>query len=75
MSDIRDWYIKNYPEDREGKNIKHVGFRETYQGMKKGEDFYKKIGVQDSVIRERVFNQMAKENKTSYNNIYKTWMK
>ena len=75
MSDIKDWYVKNYPSDPIGKEIKHVGFRETYQGMKQGKDFYKTIGVQDSVVRERVFNQMAKENKKSYNDIYNTWMK
>lgn len=74
MSDIKDWYRKNYPTDPVGNQIKSVGFRETYEAMKKGEDFYKKIGVQDSVVRERVFNQMAKENKTSSNKIYNTWL-
>lgn len=74
MSDIKSWYRKNYPSDTVGNQIKHVGFQETYNAMKKGEDFYNKIGVQDSVVRERVFNQMAKENKTSYDKIYNTWL-
>ena len=74
MSDIHDWYRKNYPNDELGKNINHVGFQETYQNMNKGKDFYKTVGVSDSVVRERVFSQMAKENKTSYDNVYNRWM-
>ena len=74
MSDIKDWYTKNYPTDELGRNLKHIGFRETYEEMKKGKDFYNTVGVEDSVVRERVFSQMAKENKKSYDDIYNTWI-
>ena len=76
MSDIKDWYTKNYPDDEMGSSLNNnIGFKESYNQMKKGKDFYDIVGTTDSVIRERVFSQMAKENKKTYNDIYNTWLK
>ena len=35
---------------------------------------YKVIGVGDSVVRERVFEELSKRTKKSYNDIYDIWL-
>ena len=73
---IRDWYIKNYPEDELGQDIKkNITFYNAFECLDRGKDFYNFLGVDDSVIRERVFQKLAKVMKCDYDYIYNQWLR
>lgn len=72
---IRDWYIKTYPTDEIGGEIdESVTFDDVFAGLKNHEDFYEMIGVYDSIVRERIFDELAKSKNVSYDKIYKLWL-
>lgn len=72
---IRDWYIKNHGDDEMGKLINpNVGFMDCWDMMKNGGDIYAIIGVGDSLIRERIFGELAKRLGVDYDVVYKQWL-
>lgn len=72
---IRDWYIKHYPTDELGERIdENVTFDDVFDGLKDREDFYEMIGVRDSIVRERIFDELAKSKNISYDEVYNLWL-
>lgn len=72
---IKDWYIKNYASDELGREINPlVGFKDCLRMMENGKDFYDIIDVVDSVIRERVFKEIARVHNISYDEVYNLWI-
>jgi len=74
MMTIKEFYLENYSSDELGneidENATFVGLLWTLQS--KG-DVYEFIGVVDSIIRERLFEELAKQLRVSYNTIYNLW--
>ena len=69
---IKKWYLDTYKDD-EGLNINdsadfndidHYEVRHIY-------DY---LGVDDSIIRERVFGKLAELTGTTYQDIYDIWL-
>lgn len=74
-TDIKTWYTKKFPTDDVGQTLKDISFQEVYDGMKNGDDFYNMMGgVCDSVVRERIFEQLAILYECSYDVIYDLWL-
>lgn len=72
---IRDWYIKNYPTDELGERIdENVTFDDVFAGLKNHRDFYEMVGVYDSIVRERIFDELAKSKNISYDEVYNLWL-
>ena len=72
---IKKWYMETYPSDDLGKEITPgVTFEDCFITLLTGNDIYKKIGVGDSVIRERVFEGLTKVFKRSYGYFYNLWL-
>jgi hypothetical protein len=75
MMTIKEFYLENYSSDELGneidENATFVGLLWTLQS--KG-DVYEFIGVVDSIIRERLFEELAKQLRVSYNTIYNLWL-
>lgn len=72
---VKDWYIKNYPNDELGEQLNdYPTFDSLWRYIAQGEDVYKILGVGDSLIRERVFEHLAKVNKVGYDYIYDKWL-
>ena len=73
---IKQFYLETYPTDDMGKDIKDDA---TFVGLVTqlfGEgDVYDYLGVYDSLIRERLFSELAKQIKTSYDYVYNLWLK
>lgn len=75
LTHIKGWYMRTYPADGLGNELDgNVTFKEMFDRMAAGEDVYKVIGVGDSVVRERLFDELAKRRGVSYDTIYKLWM-
>jgi len=57
---LKNWYTKNYPTDDLGEAINpNVSFKDLWDCLHNNQDVYKLIGVGDSVIRERLFDQLS----------------
>lgn len=74
-ANIREWYISAYPDDEAGRDIDgSLTFEEVYHALNMNDDIYDTIGVGDSVIRERIFQELSYIYRVSYDNIYDKWI-
>jgi hypothetical protein len=72
---IKDWYTKNYPTDDLGEEINSSNtFEDLWDGLLNGVDIYDVMGVGDSLVRERLFENLAKVKGVKYNYIYNKWL-
>ena len=73
---VQDWYIKAFPDDELGEEINpDISFKDVLDGMNKGEDVYDILAVGDSLVRERVFDQLSDIYNIDYDVIYNKWLK
>ena len=72
---IKQFYLETYPTDDIGNDIKNDA---TFVGLVTqlfgNGDVYDYIGVYDSLVRERLFTELAKQLKTSYDYVYNLWL-
>ena len=72
---IKEWYIKNYSNDSLGQEIKeNATFYDLFNALDRRKDIYDFLGVGDSIIRERVFQELANLMQVDYNYIYDQWL-
>ena len=72
---IKDWYIKEYPEDECGKDmIDNITFYNVFEALDRYKDIYTLIGISDSLIRERIFEKLSHIMNVSYDYIYSQWL-
>lgn len=70
---IKDWYMGAYKDDDLGDRLNGT-FKGVLQTLLRGDDVYTYIGVGDSLIRERLFSQLAKMLDVDYDEIYNVWL-
>jgi hypothetical protein len=72
---LKYWYLFEYPTDELGleinSNSTFVGLLHT---LYEGGDVYDYFGVSDSLVRERLFDGLAKHINTSYDYVYNLWL-
>ena len=72
---IKEFYLNEYPTDELGielnDNITFAGLVTELFGR---DDVYEYIGVYDSLVRERLFSELAKQLNTSYDYVYNLWL-
>lgn len=78
-SSVKKWYEETYPDDSISVEdmSPEITFEKaaTFVTPKGSEDrFYSKMGGIDSVVRERIFDKIAKLYNVSYEDVYNTWM-
>ena len=72
---IKTWYSLKYPDDKLVKEMDgELTFENLWNGMENGKDVYEMLGVCDSLIRERVFSELAKRMNTEYETVYNKWL-
>jgi len=73
---VRDWYMKEFPDDELGQEIKKgITFYDVFEKMDRYKDIYDDIlEVRDSVIRERVFGKLADIMGVDYEEVYQQWI-
>lgn len=75
---IKDWYIKEYPDDIEmGEEMNdNVTFQDLFEALDNYQDVYEVLGGEsDSIVRERCFSKLAELMDVDYNYIYEQWLK
>jgi len=71
-NNIKKWYLTEYPNDDLGKEINpKSNFKKL---LKHIPNFYEYIGVQDSLLRERIFLEFANRTELSYECILNIWL-
>jgi hypothetical protein len=72
---IKEWYITEYSSDELGKEIcANATFEGLFDEMDNYHDVYAYIGVNDTIIRERVFEKLSEIMNVDYDYIYKQWL-
>jgi predicted kinase len=72
---IKKWYTKEYPTDELGEQLDDNNtFKDMWDAIHKGADVYDVLGVGDSMVRERVFGELAEINGVDYDYVYKKWL-
>lgn len=70
---IKVWYNANYVDEL-GESMNNVStFNDLYKALQCGLDPYMVLGVGDSIIRERVFGELAELKGVDYGTIYDMW--
>jgi hypothetical protein len=72
---IKLYYKKNYPDDELGNDIRDITFLELFKNLDRGINIYETINVNDSIVRERLFQALADLFDSDYNYIYNKWLK
>lgn len=70
---LKEFYLKNYPNDELGQSINDVEFIQLLHAVHTSDDVYDVIGVYDSVVRERLFSELANILNVDYDIIYYAW--
>lgn len=73
-NNIKEWYKATYKDDELGDRINEVSWSDLWAGLCKGTEVYDIIGVEDSVIRERLFEELADTLECDYDVVYYTWL-
>lgn len=72
---VKDWYKSEYPSDELGDEINsNITFNDVFEALDNYKDIYKLLGVGDSIVRERVFDELADIMGVDYDYIYGQWL-
>lgn len=72
---VRDWYMHAFPEDALGSRISpELTFNAALEAVPRGSGFYDALGVGDSVVRERVFEELCNRYGYTYDEVYDSWL-
>ena len=75
-TNVREWYIENFKDDEVGEDInKDVTFYDVFTALDTYKDVYELLGESvDTIIRERVFDELSRIMGVAYDEIYDKWM-
>ena len=72
---LKDFYLNTYPTDELGTEINdNTHFAGLLNVLYTNGDVYEYIGVGDSIVRERLFSELADSLEASYDYIYNLWL-
>lgn len=72
---IKNWYTHYYETDELGQEINSMAtFNDLHKALLEGKDVYEVIGVGDSLVRERLFDELAILLGVSYEVVYNMWL-
>lgn len=73
---VKLWYTKTFPDDELGAEInENITFEDVLQALNQHTEIYEFIGVGDSIVRERIFGELAERADCDYDDIYYKWLR
>lgn len=77
-TNIKQWYSKNYKDDDYKDYIKDdITFEDLWKALKSGKEIYAFIFVEDhadSIVRERLFQELSDIYEVDYDNVFNMWI-
>ena len=75
MMNIKEFYLNKYPQDELGVELnENATFTGLVTHLFGDMDVYDYIGVGDSLVRERLFEELAKQLNKPYDYVYQLWL-
>ena len=72
---IKNWYTHYYETDELGQEINSMAtFNDLHKALLEGKDVYEVIGVGDSLVSDRLFDELAILLGVSYEVVYNMWL-
>jgi hypothetical protein len=72
---VKNYYMNKYPSDNLGEEINSKAtFIGLLDRLHKGKDVYNYLEVGDSIIRERLFQELSDLLGESYDYVYNLWL-
>jgi hypothetical protein len=73
---MKEFYLQAYPTDELGLEIRdEANFMGLLNALLRDENVYKYIGIGDSLVRERLFEELAKRLQRPYDEVHALWVK
>lgn len=73
---IKNWYIKIYRADELGEGLNsRATFYDLFEALDNYQDIYNLFGIEDSIVRERIFEKLAEIMECPYEEIYNQWLR
>ena len=73
-TNVKAFYLDKYPTDELSQEIdSNINFKMVFECLDSYGNIYDLIGVCDSLVRERIFEALAKAMNVKYNYIYQQW--
>jgi hypothetical protein len=74
-SRVKTWYVKQFPNDDMGVELNpKITFTNILFCLIHKEDVYPPLEVYDSILRERVFAEIAERLGVPYKDVYNLWI-
>ena len=74
-SNVKAFYLDKYPTDELSQGIdSNISFKMVFECLDSYGNIYDLIGVGDSLVRERIFEALAKIMNVEYDYIYYQWL-
>ena len=75
LSNVKEYYKHCYPSDLFGNDMnENINFAQLLAKLCDKRDFYAVIGVNDSIVRERLFAALALFGGLKYREVYDLWL-
>ena len=72
---VREWYTSTFPGDELGMKLNPaLTFDDALASVPTGNGFYDSIGAGDSVVRERIFEELCNRYGYTYDEVYDSWL-
>jgi len=71
---VKLWYCDTYSDDECGAELNDFTFYDVFTTLDMRKDVYNLFGVNDSIVRERIFEELAKIMQVDYDYIYTQWL-
>lgn len=73
---VQEWYTEQFESDPIGRQITDaLSWYDLLEYMRRGENICEVIGVEDSLVRERVMGHLAKLLNVPYDVVYRLWLR
>lgn len=75
IDNVREWYTSAFPNDELGAELNpDLTFDDALAAIPSGTGFYDSIGAGDSVVRERIFEELCNRYGYTYDEVYDSWL-
>lgn len=72
---IKEYYTSTFPTDELGEELKDgLTFQDLFVALDTYKDIYTLFGIDDSIIRERLFIKLSALMNVDYSYTYEQWL-